>query len=126
RAYVWNFGTKANASTEEWTLDGHDPAHTCRYEPKSKSTHFVVNSNTYNGPTMWGTATFTNNGASVSSYRVSFDVPPGAHGTKDAVPAGATLSPLNGTGPGAATVSNHCVFIWMNSPLAAGARLTFN
>src|SRR5207249_2750820 len=84
-------------------------------------------SNTYNGTQWWGTATFSNNGPATSSnYSVAFDVPAGAHCTNDAVPAHATLSPLNGSGTGAKTVSNHCVFTWSKAPLASGASLTFN
>jgi hypothetical protein len=58
---------------------------------------------------------------------VEFDVPAGAHCTNDAVPSGATLSPLTGSGSSAYTTGNHCVFTWSNTtPLAAGASKTFN
>ena len=89
---------------------------------------FTVNKNSYDGPDQWGTVTFTNSGsASASNYKVEFDVPSGSRCTNDAVPSGATLSPLTGTGTSAMTTSNHCVFTWTNaSPMAAGASKTFN
>jgi hypothetical protein len=89
---------------------------------------FTVNKNSYDGPTYWGTMTFTNNGsASASHYKVEFDVPSGKHCTNDSVPAGVTLSPLTGSGASAYTSSNHCVYTWGSSamPLAAGASWTF-
>jgi hypothetical protein len=94
----------------------------------SSSCGFTVNKNAYDGPNAWGTVTFTNNGpASASNYVVEFDVPSGQHCTNDAVPSGATLSPLSGSGTSAYTSSNHCVFTWTNtSPLAAGSSKTVN
>jgi YD repeat-containing protein len=89
-----------------------------------------VTKNVYDGPNWWGTITFTNNGPSPSSnYVVEFDVPSGVHCTADsgAVPSGATLSPLTGSGSSAHTVSNHCIFTWSNTTvLAAGVSKTFN
>jgi hypothetical protein len=59
---------------------------------------FTVTHNVYDGSLWWGTISFTNDGpASSSNYKVEFDVPPGVHCTADAVPPGATLSPLSGT-----------------------------
>jgi hypothetical protein len=88
----------------------------------------TVSKNSYDGPNYWGTITFTNQGpASSSNYRVEFDVPAGAHCTNDAVPTGAVLSPLTGSGSSAYTTSNHCVFTWKNTTaLAANASKTFN
>jgi hypothetical protein len=89
---------------------------------------FAVTKNVYDGPEWWGTMSFTNNGPFNSyNYQVEFDVPAGSHCTNDYLPNGATLSPLNGTGPSARTVSNHCVYSWSNaSPLAPGQSKTFN
>jgi hypothetical protein len=89
---------------------------------------FTVTKNVYDGPEWWGTVTFRNNGPFSSyNYKVEFDVPAGTHCTADAVPSGATLSPLTGTGSSARTVSNHCVFSWSNaSPVASGGSKTFN
>jgi len=89
---------------------------------------FSVTKNVYDGPEWWGTIRFKNNGPQPSSnYVVEFDVPSGVHCTNDYVPPGAVLSPLNGTGSSARTVSNHCVFTWTNaSPLAVGSSKTFN
>jgi hypothetical protein len=89
---------------------------------------FTVTKNVYKGSDWWGTVTFMNNGPStVTDYVVQFDVPSGVHCTNDYVPPGATLSPLNGTGSTARTVSNHCVFTWSNAPsLAVGSSKTFN
>jgi hypothetical protein len=94
----------------------------------SGSCSFSVSQNSYDGPSWWGTVAFTNQGpSSASSYKVEFDVPAGAHCTNDAVPSGAVLSPLTGTGTSAHTSSNHCVFTWTNATaLAAGASKTFN
>jgi RHS repeat-associated protein len=94
----------------------------------SNCSTFSVTQNVYDGPEYWGTITFKNNGsASVSAYKVEFDVPSGKHCTAEpeSVPPGATLSPLTGSNP-PQTVSNHCVFTWPNTPLAAGASKTFN
>jgi hypothetical protein len=45
--------------------------------------------------------------------------------TADAVPYGATLSPLVGTGSSARTASNHCIFTFNgSSPVAVGATRT--
>jgi hypothetical protein len=89
---------------------------------------FSVSQNTYDGPSWWGSVTFSNSGpATARNYRVEFDVPSGMSCTNDAVPTGATLSPLTGSGLSARTVSNHCVFTWTNgSALAPGASKTFN
>jgi hypothetical protein len=89
---------------------------------------FTVTKNVYDGPQWWGTITFKNNGPFNSyNYKVEFDVPAGVHCTNDYVPPGATLSPLNGTGSSARTVSNHCVYSWSNaSPVAPGGSKTFN
>jgi hypothetical protein len=89
---------------------------------------FTVTTNVYDGPNWWGTITFRNNGpASSSNYKVEFDVPNNVHCTADAVPSGATLSPLTGSGTSAHTVSNHCIFTWTNAPpLAVNASKTFN
>src|SRR4051812_46838199 len=88
----------------------------------SKVTH-----NSYDGPNYWGTMTIQNSGAAKwSGFSVSFNVPSGAHCTNDSVPSGATLSPLKGSGSSAVTTSNHCVFTWATSSLAAGASKTFN
>jgi hypothetical protein len=85
-----------------------------------------VTQNSYDGPNYWGTITVKNSGtASWSGFAVSFDVPSGAHCTNDAVPSGATLSPLTGSGSSAHTTSNHCVFTWTTS-LASGKSKTFN
>jgi hypothetical protein len=94
----------------------------------SSSCGFTVNKNSYDGPSMWGTITFTNNGpASASHYSLSFDVPAGTHCTNDATPSGVVLSPLTGSGATAYTTSNHCVYTWTAgvTPLAAGASWTF-
>ena len=86
-----------------------------------------VTKNVYDGPNYWGTLAIQNSGsAQWSSFSVSFDVAGGAHCTNDAVPAGAKLSPLSGSGSSAHTTSNHCVFTWASSSLAAGASKTFN
>jgi RHS repeat-associated protein len=91
---------------------------------------FTVNDASYDGPNWWGTIKFTNDGPyASSSYSVAFDVPPGSYCTadKDAVPAGATLSPLVGTGLSAHTPSNHCIFTWATGPvLSVGASKTFS
>jgi hypothetical protein len=71
--------------------------------------------------------TIKNTGSTtVSSFKAEFDIPSGGHCTNDAVPVGAKLSPLTGSGSSAYTSSNHCVFTWTSTPLAAGASLTFN
>jgi uncharacterized protein YjbI with pentapeptide repeats len=91
------------------------------------SCSFSVTQNSYAGTDQWGTTTFKNtDDASVTSYKVEFDLPSGQHCTNDAVPSGAVLSPLTGSGTSAYTTSNHCVFTWSNSTLAAGASKTFN
>src|SRR5262249_25274081 len=60
---------------------------------------FSTTHNSYDGPNFWGTITVKNNGpGSTTGFSVAFDVPSGAHCTNDAVPSGATLSPLNGSG----------------------------
>lgn len=83
--------------------------------------------NVYDGPSYWGTITIENSGAAAwSGFSVSFDVPGGAHCTNDAVPSGARLSPLSGSGSSAHTTSSHCVFTWAASSVAAGASKTFN
>jgi uncharacterized protein YjbI with pentapeptide repeats len=94
----------------------------------SSGCSLTVTANDYDGASYWGTIAFRNNGpSSSSSYKVEFDVPGNVHCTNDAVPFGATLSPLTGSGASAHTTANHCVFTWSNaSPLAAGASLTFH
>src|SRR5437899_2773953 len=87
---------------------------------------FSVTNNTYDGPNFWGTITVKNGGPSATGYSVEFDVPSGVHCTNDAVPSGATLSPLSGSGSSAATKSNHCKFTWASAKLASGASTTFN
>jgi hypothetical protein len=95
--------------------------------PGSGACTFSITKNTYDGGDWWGTITFKNTGtSSVSSYKVEFDVPSGGHCTNDAVPVGAKLSPLTGSGSSAYTSSNHCIFTWTSTPLAAGASKTFN
>jgi hypothetical protein len=88
----------------------------------------AVTQNVYDSANWWGTITFKNNGpASTTTYQVAFDVPAGVHCTNDAVPFGAKLSPLTGSGTSAYTSGNHCVFTWSNGQsLASGASLTFN
>jgi hypothetical protein len=88
---------------------------------------FAVTKNGYDGPNYWGTLTVKNTTSSaVHGLAVSFDVPTGAHCTNDAVPSGAVLSPLSGSGSSATTKSNVCTFTWASKTLAAGASLTFN
>lgn len=89
---------------------------------------FQVTKNVYDGPDWWGTISFKNGGPYHSyNYQVEFDIPSGYRCTNDYVPPGATLSPLNGSGPSAHTVSNHCVYTWSNaSPIAPGGSKTFN
>lgn len=89
---------------------------------------FTVTKNVYNGSQWWGTIAFRNEGPQPSgNHKVEFDVPSGVHCTNDYVPPGAVLSPLNGTGRSARTVSNHCVFTWTNAPpLNVGATKWFN
>src|SRR5207247_218639 len=91
---------------------------------------FVITQNAYDGPQLWGTISFKNNGPfSASSYKVEFDVPTGKHctGEPESIPAGATLTPLNSSTNPTQTVSNHCVFTWTSVPLlAVGATKTFN
>ncbi len=95
--------------------------------PPSGTCSLSITGNSYNGTDWWGTMTFRNGGtSSVSSYKVEFDVPSGHHCTNDAVPSGATLSPLTGSGSSAYTSSNHCVFTWTSSALGAGSSKTFN
>jgi N-acyl-D-amino-acid deacylase len=98
----------------------------CALAPPSCA--LAVTKNSYAGSQYWGTVTVTNAGpASASSYSVAFDIPAGAHCTNDSLPPGATLSPLNGTGSSARTVSNHCVYTWPSAtPLAPGGSLTFH
>jgi hypothetical protein len=86
---------------------------------------FSILQNSYNGPEWWGTIKFANNGPSTaSSLVVEFDVPSGKHctGEANAIPPGATLSPLTYP-PNLApqTASNHCVFTWTTTtPLLPG------
>src|SRR4051812_48095167 len=96
------------------------------FSEESISCASTVTQNSYDGPNYWGTITVKNSSsASWSGFAVSFDVPSGAHCTNDAVPSGAKLSPLTGSGSSAHTKSNHCVFSWTTS-LAVGASKTFN
>ena len=95
--------------------------------PPATNCAFAVTQNVYAYASWWGTITVKNQGAStVTGYKVQFDVPAGVNCTADAVPSGATLSPLTGSGTSARTVSNHCVFTWPSASLAAGASRTFN
>jgi hypothetical protein len=89
---------------------------------------FTVTKNVYDGDDWWGTITFRNNGpVATANFQVEFDIPSGKHCTADAVPSGATLSPLTGSGSSARTVSNHCVFTWTNTTtLQPGQTKTFN
>jgi hypothetical protein len=104
-----------------------DGASTSSTEALSGTCTFSVTANSYDGPEYWGTITIKNDGPSeATGYAVAFDVPSGAHCTNDAVPSGAKLSPLSGSGSSAATKSNHCVFTWATAKLAAGASTTFN
>jgi hypothetical protein len=49
------------------------------------------------------------------------------HCTADAVPQGATLTPLTGSGTSAHTTGSHCIFTWTNTTaLAKGGTKTFN
>ncbi len=107
------------------TCGGGGKANVCG---ASGSCSFVVTKNVYDRAAWWGTMTIKNMGSSASSnYKVEFDVPAGVNCTNDAVPFGAKLSPLTGTGASARTVSNRCVFTWTNTtPLAGGASRTFN
>jgi hypothetical protein len=91
------------------------------------SCSFSVTQNVYDGPNYWGTITVKNtSSSSVTGFAVQFSIPSGDHCTNDAVPSGATLSPLNGSGSAAKTVSNVCKFTWSSATLSAGASLTFN
>jgi chitinase len=86
-----------------------------------------VTKNVYDGPAYWGTMTIVNHGpSSAAGFSVALDVPSGAHCTNDAVPSGATLSPLTGSGSSAHTTSNHCKLTWAAATLGAGASTTFN
>jgi hypothetical protein len=114
-----------------WTCNG-STAQT--WNPKLSSSSggtgscsFSVTQNTYDGPNYWGTIGFKNTSTTTASgYKVTFNVPSGAHCTNDTVPSGATLSPLSGSGASATTTSNTCTFTWSSSSLAAGASTTFN
>jgi RHS repeat-associated protein len=95
----------------------------------TSSCTFTVTKNEYDGPDMWGTITFRNNGPSTATnYVVEFDVPSGAHCTAEpeSVPTNATLSPLTTSGNPKQTLGNHCVFTFSNVSLASGASKTFN
>jgi hypothetical protein len=108
---------------------GSAPPPTSPPPPTSGSTacNFTISQNSYNGSDWWGTITVKNNGSSsVAGFKVEFDVPSNAHCTNDAVPVGAVLSPLTGSGTSAYTSGNHCVFTWNSTSLAAGASKTFN
>jgi hypothetical protein len=87
---------------------------------------FKVKTNSYDGPNYWGTIAFTNGSKAVTGITVDFDLPSGDHCTNDSVPAGATLSPLNGSGSSAMTTGNHCIFTWTSATLGSGASMTFN
>jgi RHS repeat-associated protein len=98
-------------------------------EALTSSCTFTVTKNEYDGPDMWGTITFRNNGPSTATnYVVEFDVPSGAHCTAEpeSVPANATLSPLTTSGNPKQTLGNHCVFTFSNISLASGVSKTFN
>jgi len=93
----------------------------------TSSCSFTITQNGYDGPNWWGTISFKNNGpANASNFSLTFNVPTGAHCTNDAVPTGAVLSPLNGTGTTASTVSNTCTFTWSNTTLASGEPMTMH
>ncbi len=96
--------------------------------PESLSScSLAVTANSYDGPNYWGTMTVKNAGASsVTGLVVTFQVPSGAHCTNDAVPSGAVLGPLTGSGSSAKTTSNTCTFTWASKSLGAGSSLTFN
>jgi len=105
---------------------GREDSGTADSEELSASCSLSITQNSYDGPNAWGTIQLKNAGPSAASgYVVQFDVPSGAHCTNDAVPSGATLSPLSGSGSSAATKSNHCVFTFTGS-LASGATKSFN
>lgn len=112
-------------------VDPWNTAFIQRYSDWSPTPHstFGVLENVYNGAEWWGTMRIKNNGPNdVTFYKVEFDVPSGAHCTAepDAVPPGATLSPLTGTNP-PRTPSNHCVFTWERAPvLRSGSSTTFH
>src|SRR5580700_10390721 len=113
------FGSACGSAPEEATITS-DP------EPLTGTCASKVAENTYDGPNFWGTMSIKNTGSSAwSGFAVSFDVPSGAHCTNDAVPSGAKLGPLKGSGTSATTQSNHCTFTFTAS-LAAGATKTFN
>jgi hypothetical protein len=125
-----NCGTARTVSscgtcTAPLTCGGGGTANVCG---GSSGCSLAVTQNVYDRASWWGTITFKNNGPSSSSnYEVAFDVPSGIHCTNDAVPYGARLSPLTGTGSSAYTTGNHCVFTWTSAaPLAPGASLTMN
>ena len=106
---------------------GGDATSSSSTQALSGACAFSVTQNAYDGSEYWGTITIKNDGPSAATgYSVAFDIPSGAHCTNDAVPSGAKLSPLSGSGSSAATTSNHCVFTWSSAKLASGASTTFN
>ncbi len=95
--------------------------------PVATNCAFAITQNVYAYSSWWGTVTFKNNGSTtVTGLKAEFDVPAGVSCTADAVPSGATLSPLTGSGTSARTTSNHCIFKWSSASLAPGASRTFN
>jgi hypothetical protein len=112
--------------TSPQTCGGGGVANVCGTTTTS-SCSFTITQNVYDGPNWWGTITFKNNGPSnASHFSLTFNVPSGAHCTNDAVPAGAVLSPLTGTGSSATTTSNTCTYTWSGTTLASGSSLTMN
>ena len=97
------------------------------YEDALTGCSFSVTHNSYDSGQYWGAITVKNAGSTAwSGFKVDFYVPSGAHCTNDAVPSGATLSPLTGSGSSAYTTSNHCIFTWGSASLAPGASKAFN
>jgi hypothetical protein len=118
---TFNYSTNSQSFNQAYNIQIKDNS------TNSVCSTFAVTKNVYNGPDWWGTITIKNTGATSYNYKVEFDVPAGKNCTNDYVPPGAVLSPLNGSGPSARTVSNHCVFTWTNaSPIYSGGSKTFN
>ena len=68
--------------------------------------------------------TIKNSGSSsVSGFKVEFDVPSSAHCTNDAVPVGAVLSPLTGSGTSAYTTGEPLrVHLERHQPVGGGQQ----
>jgi hypothetical protein len=120
KTFNYSTDTQSFSSASNLRIKDHDVGAIC--------STFAVTKNVYDGPDWWGTITFKNGGPyNAYNFKVEFDIPAGYHCTNDYVPPGATLSPLNGTGPSAYTPSNHCVYSWSNaSPIAPGGSKTIN